>query len=164
MNRRVYIATGFDNGPRAKHLSGLLRKLGVDTTVEWWDLPIAHESDPAVRSLIANNDLAGIRRADMVVCLMKGDPATFGSSQLGTHGELGAACVLGVPVLMVSPTPRPGPFCVFHRHPAVFARLVTDSLDFVASAVRTRLPSGHGALLQPVHRGPFEWEGDETDV
>lgn len=160
MSRRVYIASGFDNGPRAKALSELLASRGIGTTVSWWELPLHMEKDAATRSLIAANDLSGVRRADLLVALMKGDPATFGSSQLGTHGELGAACVLGVPSLLVSPTPIPGPFCVFHRHPSVLARIVAVDLELIADEVAAIIPRAHGALMTWKH-GPYEWAGDD---
>jgi hypothetical protein len=159
MDMRVYIATGFDNGPVAAQLSLHLEDRGIGTTVKWWELPLHMETDPETRSLIALNDLQGVRRADLVVCLMKGDPATFMSSQLGTHGELGAACALGVPCLLVSPTRVPGPFCVFHRHPNVVARLVRVVDGNLADIIAARIPDQHGALWQ-WQRGPFEWEGD----
>lgn len=160
MKGRVYIASGFDNGQRAKALSMLLEHRGVGTTVRWWELPLHMEKDAATRSLIAANDLSGVRRADLLVALMKGDPATFGSSQLGTHGELGAACVLNVPSVLVSPTPVPGPFCVFHRHPSVLARVVMVNLEFIADLVAARIPEEHGALIR-WKEGPYEWAGDD---
>lgn len=157
--KRVYIASGFDNKERAKKLADLLADIGIGVTVAWWELPLHLEEDPATRSLIASGDLHGVRRADLVVCLMKGDPATFDSAQLGTHGELGAACALGVPVILVSPTAIPGPFCVFHRHPSVIARIITQDPAFIAGFVYSRIPQTHGALMQ-FERGPYEWYGD----
>lgn len=159
MRARVYIASGFDNGPTARLLSSHLEDRRIDTTVKWWELPLHMEKDAETRSLIASNDLCGVRRADLVVCLMKGEPAAFDSAQLGTHGELGAACALGIPCVLVSPTPRPGPFCVFHRHPQVIARLVMRDLDMVSAFVASRIPVNHGALWR-WENGPFEWEGD----
>lgn len=159
MTRRVYIASGFDNGARARELSDALKDLGIGTTVRWWELPLHMEKDAATRSLIALNDLQGVRRADLLIAMMKGVPATFDSSQLGTHGELGAACALGVPTVLVSPTTLPGPFCVFHRHPSVIARIVTDDIAFIASFVAARIPNRHGALIE-WERGPFDWAGD----
>lgn len=156
---RVYIASGFDNGPMAKLLSSHLEDRGIGTTVKWWELPLHMEKDAETRALIALNDLQGVRRADLLVALMKGDPATFGSSQLGTHGELGAACALGVPCILVSPTPMPGPFCVFHRHPKVIARIISHVDGDLADLIAKRMPSQHGALWEWEH-GPFQWEGD----
>lgn len=160
MTRRVYIATGFDNGPRASLLSEALEEHGIDTTVRWWELPLHMEKDASTRSLIAFNDLQGVRRADLMVALLKGEPARFDSSQLGTHGELGAACALGVPVVLVSPTPIPGPFCVFHRHPSVIARVVMSHIDEIARMVASRFTYVNGALIE-WKRGPFEWSGDD---
>ena len=151
---KVYIATGFDNGHKAKELSELLKVAGVETTRAWWDIPLGMNADRSKRIEIAVGDAHGVKSADLLVALMKGATNDFDSIQLGTHVEIGIALGRGVPVILVNPDSRNGRFCIFHSHPGVIARLATTDMYAISKHVFLVLKG-----MRSVN-GPFQWDSD----
>lgn len=120
MPKRFYLATRKDRSKQAEPLLEALKAQGWERTFEW---TAQDETSTDGYGEVAQNELAGVRDADVLIVLLPGG--------FGTHVEIGAALALGKLVILHAPdrqtleTPYP---CVFHYHPSVKV-LVSEVLD-----------------------------------
>jgi nucleoside 2-deoxyribosyltransferase len=136
MSRRFYLATRKDRAAQAEALLKALNANGWERTHTW----TANDGEgPKGYADTALAELAGVRKADVLIVLLPGG--------YGTHVEIGAALALGKPVILHAPdrrtleTPYP---CVFHHHPGV-TLLVSEVLDVDAVLARMRSCIGDAA-------------------
>ena len=120
MPKRFYLATRKDRSQQAEPLLEALKAQGWERTFVW---TAQDEASTNGYADVAVEELAGVRKADVLIVLLPGG--------YGTHVEIGAALALGKPVILHSPdrrtleTPYP---CIFHYHPGV-RLLVSEVLD-----------------------------------
>jgi nucleoside 2-deoxyribosyltransferase len=120
MPKRFYLATRKDRSEQAEPLLQALKAQGWERTFEW---TAQDEASTDGYADVAVKELAGVRKADVLIVLLPGG--------FGTHVEIGAALALGKPVILHAPdrntleTPYP---CIFHYHPAV-KLLISEVLD-----------------------------------
>lgn len=116
---RVYIATGLDNMAEHNLLRDELAKLDVHLTYDWTvHGPVWRDGLDRIKE-VSQLELDGVRHADIVVVIR----TTVGQGR-GTHVELGAALAYGLPVVIVSRSPRDdfgavSSTCAFYHHPLV---------------------------------------------
>jgi hypothetical protein len=120
MAKRFYVSSRKDRSAEADALSEKLKARGWERTYKW----TTHDGEGSEgHAKVALAELQGVRDADVLIVLFPGG--------FGTHVEIGAALVLGKPVILHSPNPEtleiPYP-CVFHHHPSV-KRLISETLE-----------------------------------
>ena len=121
MAKRFYIATRKDRESLANAISQKFEAHGWRRTFVWTAQDGSSSADQY--RIVAQSELNAIRDADVLIVLLPGG--------YGTHVEIGAALVLGKPVIIHSPdheTLNTPYACVFHYHPGV-KLIVSDSVD-----------------------------------
>jgi hypothetical protein len=91
---KYYISTGYNNKEKAKQLARIIEIAGGEITFEWWKDEHNILEDTNELASIGEEELRGVRGADVVIVMMPG--------YLGTHTELGAALALGKKILLYS--------------------------------------------------------------
>ncbi len=95
---KMYIASGLENFKQVQALRDALLADGHEISYDWTVHGSAQgQGDERLRE-VAQHELDGVRNADVVIVLLPGGR--------GTHAELGAANVLGKPVLIFSDNPK----------------------------------------------------------
>lgn len=92
---RFYLATSLQNRGIALDVIRRLRDVGWTTTFDWAARPPVDHHDPAALRRRAQDDIAGVLSADVVVAILPGG--------VGTHYEIGAAYAKGIPVILWAP-------------------------------------------------------------
>lgn len=108
---KIYVATRLANVEAARSINRALIAAGHEITYDWTDHPEATKTDEHMEA-VSVKELDGVRAAEFVVAILPGGR--------GTHAEIGAALVLGKPVLIVgqkSAFMEGGYPCAFHHHP-----------------------------------------------
>ena len=90
---RIYIASALENIEQVQAVRDALIAEGHTITYDWTTHGAVRD-DLARLAEVAGSEVQGVREADLVVVLLPGGR--------GTHAELGMACALGIPVLLVS--------------------------------------------------------------
>jgi hypothetical protein len=110
---KFYVATKYIESGRQQVVAALLEGLGLTQTHDWTVNKNKDGSIPEEQRLSqdAQDDLNGVRQADLVVVLLEGG--------LGTHAELGGALILGKMVILVGDQRMWGYDCVFYHHPGL---------------------------------------------
>lgn len=91
---KIYIASRLENYLQVQALRDALRADGHTITYDWTLHGSVQGQGEARLREVASNEINGVRDADLVVVLLPGGR--------GTHAELGAANVLGKPVIIFS--------------------------------------------------------------
>lgn len=114
---KIYVAAKFSDKERVRTAHNLLKAAGHTITHDWTvnktSFPFSANLEFAAKS--ANEDLAGVLAADVLVVLSHAEPS------MGAAGELGAAIaakLLGKPMLIYAVGPHFDQSFFFH-HPAV---------------------------------------------
>ncbi len=95
---RVYLAGGYVSGWRNRLVQELRPKIeGID--------PFTHDQESIAQ--FVSKDLEAIRNSRVVIAYFPG-----GWEPIGMAAEIGYACALGIPVLLVDETPQPNGFLV----------------------------------------------------
>lgn len=93
---KFYIASKLENAEEVKKLAAVLKAYNWEQTYDWTvHGSVQHEGEQRIAE-VAENELRGIRDADIVIVLLPGGR--------GTHAELGAANVLMKPVFLWAET------------------------------------------------------------
>lgn len=87
---RIYVATKWENSPRAIEVADQLKAAGHTISYEWWTCEQSTQ-------LQAEKDMFGVASADALVLIVE-DP-NFRYS--GALTEFGMACVLSIPVYIM---------------------------------------------------------------
>ncbi len=132
---KIYIASGLENFKQVQALRDALLADGHEISYDWSVHGSAQgQGDERLRE-VAQNELDGVYNADVVVVLLPGGR--------GTHAELGAANVLGKPVLIFSDNPKDflstEATCAFYWNANVYqmrASLGTLSQDLIPKFFR----------------------------
>lgn len=90
---RIYIASALENIEQVQAVRDALIAEGHTITYDWTTHGAVRD-DLARLAEVAGSEVQGVREADLVVVLLPGGR--------GTHAELGMACALGIPVLLIS--------------------------------------------------------------
>ena len=113
---RFYIATRLENHEAHRRHAAVLRERGHEITYDWTEHgAVWRHGIKRVRD-VAQLECAGVREADGVLVLMPGGR--------GTHVELGLACALELPVVLVAPGREidcSSDTCAFYHLPNVLA-------------------------------------------
>lgn len=124
---KFYIASRLDNIAAAQYVRDMLTGLGHTVTYDWTIHGSVVGRGEAVLGRVALDELRGVEAADTVLALLPGGR--------GTHAEIGAALVLGCPVVLWHPDGRvfldTTETCAFYWHPGVAARLSGALIDVV---------------------------------
>ena len=127
---RIYVATGFDNIARGREVIAAFRASGHAITFDWPATGPQGQSGESLQQA-AENELAGVRNADVVVALLPGGR--------GTHAEIGMALAFDKPTVIVAETntfPVDNTTCCFYHHPNVLRMVYKlDTAERAASFV-----------------------------
>lgn len=141
----IYIATSLENAEAHRALREQLEQGGHRITYDWTQHGSAQAEEEARQREVAEAELDGVRRADVVIVLLPGGR--------GTHTELGFALALGKPVLIHGTTAEAfngadGRICVFYR---LARALVTGPLKMLgAQLALVGPPSPRGVAGGPL--------------
>ena len=86
---RIYIATKWENSPRAKEVAAQLEAAGHSISYKWWECEQASQEQ-------AERDMFGVVTADALVLIVERDLRYSGALT-----EFGMACVLNIPVFVM---------------------------------------------------------------
>jgi nucleoside 2-deoxyribosyltransferase len=96
---KIYIASRLENFLQVQAVRDALAAAGHTITYDWTLHGSVKDDGEARLREVALLELNGVRDADLVVVLLPGGR--------GTHAELGAANILGKPVILFSDKPHP---------------------------------------------------------
>jgi nucleoside 2-deoxyribosyltransferase len=97
----VYLASTLSNAPRVREIRDRLVAIGAVVTYDWTTHNGGQQlyvPDPPGKRIVANLEFTGIAKAKCLLAIMPG--------AMGTHFELGAAYVLGKPIVILYDTPE----------------------------------------------------------
>lgn len=147
---KFYIATGLANYAEHNRLRDELVKLGHEITYDWTEHGPVWDQGLETCRLVADYELRGVKTADFLVVIIP--HSDFGTSGRGTHAELGAGLVLGVPTIICSHrsardfTACPDT-CAFYHHPSVLRRVPLElgyNVQGLAELISNAALSYHG--------------------
>lgn len=107
---RIYVATKFENQPRAIEIATQLEAAGHTITYKWW-------TNDQMSQEQALADKRGVLTADAVVIIAERDFA-----YAGTYVELGMAVTMGIPVYVLG---HAMDRCIFLRLPLIYRGIET---------------------------------------
>lgn len=120
---KVYVASAATNWFKVNKVQRSLRMLGCTITCDWTRR--IGESGVDNNSKAADEDLAGVTCADVVVVLLPG--------RIGTYIEIGYALAKEIPILVVGENERPSTF--FHLPEFTHFKRVEDLLSHVKEQI-----------------------------
>ncbi len=130
---KIYIATKTDNYKQAQRIRDLLLDAGHEITFDWTEVVAEVGPDKGLRSdtppdrefqrICAQNDMQGVREADALVMLCY-------PGLCGTLIEVGAALVLGTPVIILGEPERNSVFFAMqHVHRIEEGALIVPEIE-----------------------------------
>lgn len=146
----VYIASGTDNYLQVRELAVELRKRSIHFTADWtieveaWLKGDVDTSDESVPMASGMHDYVGVQLADVVVCLLPGEPPSYESRALGSHVELGMALAWRKPVVLWQLHGEWNKDMPFYWLPQVKQRHVGTSMAGLARSIDEGLSEGWG--------------------
>lgn len=103
---KIYVATKYEEWPRARDVAALLETWGHEITFKWWEVQAPLKDK-------AQMDLAGVQAADALVVIFEQD-----LPYRGAFVEFGAALGAGKPIFVLG-NAIDDQMCVFVAHPLV---------------------------------------------
>jgi nucleoside 2-deoxyribosyltransferase len=119
-----YVATSLSNAKAQQELTKRLEAYGHQLTYDWTEHGSVQNEELSLKQKVANSEVLGVYRADMVIALLPG-----GS---GTHVELGIALGRGgrIGKIVVGTQKRDGYECVFYYAEGVQRIEPTTEIDW----------------------------------
>ena len=131
---KVYIASKLENYRQVQAVRNALRNAGHVITYDWTEHGPAILRGIEFLKEVAENERDGVVSADAVVVLLPGGR--------GTHAELGMACALNIPVMLIADHPNTyfscdENTCAFYWNSNVqhYVCYAEDLPDFVAGEI-----------------------------
>lgn len=131
--RKAYIATSLLNAETQMDLARRLREIRVTVSYDWTIHGSTLSDGPELRGEVADDELRAVGMSGIVIVILPGGR--------GTHVELGAALMTGLPIILWTngrDILTPETHCGFYWHPNV-TRIQTTDLEDVVRAVEETL-------------------------